>query len=189
MARTTKLNDLQLILLSTAAQRDDGSLLPPPNSIDAQASRINRVIPPLLRHTLVQEVAVTGRAKLWREEGDQLLGLVITDDGRRVIGVGEQASVTREPQQVTSSDEAAPSVDGAQTDQPAQQVPRSGTKAEQVLGLLRRPDGATLHELVDATGWLPHTTRAALTGMRKKGHGIAKTKRGEQTCYRIGAGA
>lgn len=54
-----------------------------------------------------------------------------------------------------------------------------------VLGMLQRDDGATLAELVTATGWLPHTTRAALTGLRKKSHQIEKGKRGEETVYRI----
>ena len=49
-----------------------------------------------------------------------------------------------------------------------------GERYEQVLALLRRSDGASLDELVVATGWLPHTTRAALTGLRKKGHAIAR---------------
>jgi hypothetical protein len=48
---------------------------------------------------------------------------------------------------------------------------------------------ATPIEMVEATGWLPHTTRAALTGLRKKGHAIAKGKRGDVTCYSIVAGA
>ncbi|HKX80142.1 MAG TPA: DUF3489 domain-containing protein [Novosphingobium sp.] len=39
--------------------------------------------------------------------------------------------------------------------------------------------------MVDATGWLPHTTRAALTGLRKKGHVIEKSKRDDVTCYRV----
>ena len=63
------------------------------------------------------------------------------------------------------------------------------TKTAMVLGLLQRPNGATLYEMVAATGWLPHTTRAALTGLRKKGHAIAKTKREDVTCYRIAAEA
>ena len=41
--------------------------------------------------------------------------------------------------------------------------------------------------MVETTGWLPHTTRAALTGLRKKGHAIEKTRRGDVTCYRIAA--
>ena len=58
-------------------------------------------------------------------------------------------------------------------------------KIDKVIALLRHEHGATLAELIDATGWLPHTTRAALTGLRKKGHVLEKSKRGEATCYRI----
>lgn len=55
--------------------------------------------------------------------------------------------------------------------------------------MLRRESGATLDELTGATSWLPHTTRAALTGLRKKGHAIDKRKRGEVTCYHLGSQA
>lgn len=61
------------------------------------------------------------------------------------------------------------------------------TKAHQVLTLLRRQEGATLDELITATGWPPHTTRAALTGLRKKGHAIEKGKRGDATCWLVKA--
>ncbi|MEI9927839.1 MAG: DUF3489 domain-containing protein [Sphingomonas sp.] len=63
------------------------------------------------------------------------------------------------------------------------------TKAALVLKMLQRDDGATLAELTAATNWLPHTTRAALTGLRKKGHSIDKGKRGDTTCYRIAMAA
>ncbi len=63
--------------------------------------------------------------------------------------------------------------------------PERQTKTATVIALLRRDEGATLAELVAATGWLPHTTRAALTGLKKKGHVIDKTKRDDATCYRI----
>ena len=49
-------------------------------------------------------------------------------------------------------------------------------KADTVLSLLGRPDGATHEELVAATGWLPHTARAALTGFKKKGHAIERAR-------------
>ncbi|MFC4294649.1 DUF3489 domain-containing protein [Novosphingobium tardum] len=64
-------------------------------------------------------------------------------------------------------------------------VPKPTSKQSLVIELLRRSEGATLAELVEATGWLPHTTRAALTGLKKKGHVLAKDKRGDATCYRI----
>src|SRR4051794_24473907 len=43
-------------------------------------------------------------------------------------------------------------------------------KQAAVIGLLEREQGATLADLVDATGWLAHTTRAALTRLRQAGH-------------------
>ena len=64
-------------------------------------------------------------------------------------------------------------------------APATGSKTAAVITLLERESGATLAELIAATGWLPHTTRAALTGLRKKGHVIERSKRGEETCYRI----
>jgi hypothetical protein len=69
----------------------------------------------------------------------------------------------------------------------ASAVPPRQTKVGAVLAMLQREEGATLAELIDATGWLPHTTRAALTGLRKKGHSIEKSKRGEVTCYKVAA--
>ena len=59
------------------------------------------------------------------------------------------------------------------------------SKTDKVIALLKRPGGATLEELVAATGWQSHTTRAALTGLRKKGHAIERTRRNETTCYSI----
>jgi hypothetical protein len=76
-------------------------------------------------------------------------------------------------------------------DSPPQTAPPTSTskpsKIGKVLGLLQRDDGATLAELVAATGWQPHTTRAALTGLRKKGHLIEKWQRNGATTYRISA--
>ena len=64
------------------------------------------------------------------------------------------------------------------------------TKAGQVLAMLQGPDGASLEELVALTGWLPHTTRAALTGLRKKGHRVTSVKSESGTrIYRIEAAA
>jgi Protein of unknown function (DUF3489) len=58
-------------------------------------------------------------------------------------------------------------------------IPREGTKIANVLELLQRDEGATLDEVIAATGWLPHTSRAALTGLRKRGYGIERRAREE----------
>lgn len=50
------------------------------------------------------------------------------------------------------------------------------SKQGQLAALLLRDEGATLDQMIALTGWLPHTTRAALTGLRKKGYGIDSDK-------------
>lgn len=64
-------------------------------------------------------------------------------------------------------------------------LPRPESKIAQVTRLLERAEGASLDEMVSATGWLPHTTRAALTGLKKKGKVITNGKRDDVTCYFI----
>ena len=64
-------------------------------------------------------------------------------------------------------------------------APAPTRKIDTVIALLRRKEGATLAEMTSATGWLPHSARAVLTGLRKKGHKLEKTRRGDVTCYRI----
>ena len=68
----------------------------------------------------------------------------------------------------------------------AEPAARSQTKAATVQKLLARSKGATLSELTDATAWQPHSARAFLTGLRKKGTKIARECRPNgDTCWRI----
>ncbi len=50
------------------------------------------------------------------------------------------------------------------------------TKADTILDLVQRPTGASIAELTKATGWQPHSVRAALTGLRKKGREVERSK-------------
>jgi hypothetical protein len=84
--------------------------------------------------------------------------------------------MAREPK---ASEGAVQGTAATQTEQTLDKAAKSApnpNKTEKVLALLTRTGGATLDELVEATGWLPHTTRAALTGLKKKGHHIERTK-------------
>jgi hypothetical protein len=70
---------------------------------------------------------------------------------------------------------------------PASAGPRAGSKQAKVIDLLKRPEGATVAEVMKATGWLPHTVRGMFSGALKKKHGLtlvsAKDQRGR--VYRI----
>ena len=164
----TKLTDLDTILLSTAAQRYTASLIPPPDSVANAGARIPKAITALLKRGFAEERETQDRAAAHRTDGDVAYGVFITDAGKAAIGIDDAGGeVNPRPALVAE----APRV----------------TKAGAVIALLQRAEGATLAEMIAATGWLPHTTRAALTGLRKKGHAIDKYKRDDTTCYRIAA--
>ena len=171
----TKLTDIQTILLSSAAQRADGSLLPPPDTLGAATDRIYKAVAGLIRRLYADEVPAVATERAWRVDGDLQYGAVITDGGRVAISVEPAALVASEPE---PSQMSVPTSNVAATYR---------TKAGLVLTLLKREQGATLDEIIEATSWLPHTTRAALTGLRKKGHDIARGKRGDATCYTLAA--
>ncbi len=169
-----RLSDIQLVLLSAAAQHADGSLLPPPDGAAGPPARIAKTIAALVKRSLASEADVADPARAWRQDGERHVGVFITDAGRAAIGI--------EPAEVAAASPPPPEAVG---DAIAEVASKAITKAARIVALLQRRDGATLNELVAATCWLPHTTRAALTGLRKKGHAIAKSKRGDATCYRI----
>ena len=86
-------------------------------------------------------------------------------------------------------------------DQSAPRTPREGTKQQAVLTLLRREDGATIAQVIEATGWAQHTVRGFLAGLKKKGHAVevlervrqvgpgAQGAKGSYSIYSIAAGA
>lgn len=65
---------------------------------------------------------------------------------------------------------------------------RENTKQSKVIGMLRSPEGATLRQIMDATGWQEHTTRAVLSRTIQKDLGIVlisvKASNGERV-YRV----
>ncbi len=182
----TKLTDTQLVLLSKASQRDDHAIELPPN---LRGGAVKAVVTKLINCGLVVEVAAKPEMPSWRrDESGSAFALVITTNGFEALGI--------EPNLASKSDTTAKSAgeprrdDAPDPENEARALsPREGTKQAKVTALLRREQGATLNELVAATNWLPHTTRAALTGLRKKGHDIVKSKGEDQrTVYRIAPG-
>jgi len=59
----------------------------------------------------------------------------------------------------------------------APRKPREGTKQEQVLAMLRRPEGATVAQIAEATGWNSNTARGFLAGLKKKGYAVEVRER------------
>lgn len=76
-----------------------------------------------------------------------------------------------------------------QPEAPTVRSPRPDSKLARLVAMLARPDGASLDDLATAAAWRPHTTRAALTGLRKRGYALATLRAaGAPTRYRIATG-
>lgn len=60
---------------------------------------------------------------------------------------------------------------------PSQSKKATATKTAVVCKLLARPRGATVPELMTATGWQNHSVRAFFTGLRKKGRTLVREER------------
>ena len=174
----TKLTDMQLVLLNTACQREDGSLLPPPETLGEQADRIRKAVEALIKKGFATEREGMTAAQVWRTDGDLTIGVVVTDAGRAIINPPADTDAGADDKTEKEADGPA-----------APPAPRPASKRSMLIDLLKRDGGATLDDIVKATGWLPHTSRAALTGLRKKGHNIEKSKVDGITRYQIAATA
>ncbi len=66
---------------------------------------------------------------------------------------------------------------------------KPASKQSQVVALLRRPEGASAQEIMDATGWQKHSVRGFISGTAKKSLGLAiTTEKGVQgTVYKVSA--
>jgi hypothetical protein len=140
----------------------------------------------------------------WRrdEEAGQSYALKLTAAGLKAIAVDEEVDAVEAAAEASNTDsQVQPTKAAAQAaavepaDRPASSqdaapvlaaaAPRVGSKLAEVLGLLGRESGASIDELIAATDWLPHTTRAALTGLRKRGYSIERRREDDATRYRL----
>lgn len=172
----TKLTETQTMILSAGAQRPDNIALPLPKGLAGAAAKM--VVTKMLTRGWLQEVDANLRRgePLWRETGDgHGTTLVVTDVGLLAIGI-EIASVPTM---------AATHKNNAETPLPKPPVPRAGTKQAMLISLLQKPEGATMDEIVAATGWLAHTARGAMSGALGKKLGLVVTSEKEASRGRV----
>jgi len=171
-----KLTDTQLIVLSAAAAREDGLATRPARLTSSAATKVGLS---LVARKLMREIRARPGMPAWRDDQEgRGISLMITRAGRDAIGVDEAGKSARPAGKSSNAEIAVASSKGV--------LPRAGSKQGQMIGLLSAKTGATLDALIEATGWLPHTTRAALTGLRKRGYVIERSREDNAaSVYRI----
>ena len=173
----TKLSDTQSLILSAAAQRPEHIALPLPESLRGGAAA--KVVGAMLAKGLLEEVDADMRngEPVWRETGDgHGVTLVATDAGLAAIGI-EPEDTNTAPAGATDAPSEEPAQDTPDEPQaaPMARTPRTGTKQAKLIEMLRAEGGATIDEIVEATGWQPHTVRGAFAGALKKKLGLEVT--------------
>jgi uncharacterized protein DUF3489 len=194
-----KLTDTQLVMLSAAAQRGDRCLVAPPK---LKGAAVLKVITKLISAGLVEESEAEAGAAIWRcdDKTGQAYALKLTAAGTKAIDIDEgvepenthietRALENFDRAAVQSKVEATETPQGREPAPAGPSVPRGGSKLMQVVELLHRDDGATIDELIAVTSWLAHTTRAALTGLRRRGYAVAINRSDKErgSFYRIKA--
>ena len=184
-----KLTDTQMIILSAAAGREDGSIHPLPKTLKGGA--VTKVTQALLRPGLIAEAPRRNGAAIGETN------FTITADGALAINV--------EPAECPHlADGGAQAPDGDREAEPAAPAPakakkaatgrnganaprkaRTGTKQALVVEMLRRSEGATVDQIMEATGWQRHTVRGAFAGALKKKLGLAVTSEKVQDRGRV----
>jgi Protein of unknown function (DUF3489) len=182
-----KLTDLELVSLSAAAKRDDGSLLPLPKKLQLKGEAATGILKGLLKKGLVEERSASLDSAAWREDSDgHRMMLSISNRGLRAIGVEPnnepqtRASVGKHRRKgLPSAAAPAPAAKSRGGSTKVRRLgTRSGTKQAKVIELLRRPVGASIEEVAKATGWQSHSVRGVISGALKKKLGlkVASTK-------------
>ncbi len=146
---TIQLSPTQQQILNYAAEHTDGKLIWFPDNVKGGAK--SKVIESLCKRALI-----TADKTVW----------FVSEQGYATLGLPHQESI----------DPTAPdSVNAA----PAIHTPkprlRDNSKQAQVIAMLKRPEGATIHQICELTGWQSHTTRGFFAGAIKKKLGLTIT--------------
>ena len=139
----TKLSDTQAVILSAASQREDGAVLPLPETLKIRGGAVDKVLGSLKAKGLINHRGT--------RRGDDPPPLRITRAGLQAIGVEtDDAPEGATPAKRQAKAKAAKPGKAAPNEKP---TPRTGTKQARMIEMLKRPNGATVEQIAAATGW------------------------------------
>ena len=173
------LTETQRLILTHAAAHPGNLALPLPKGLAGAAAKM--AVGRMMAHGWLEEVEADLRRgePLWREtDSGHGTTLIATEAGLAAVGIELAATSAR-----VAQSEFGP------TATPKSVAIRAGTKQAQIIALLQRPEGASIAEIVEATGWQAHSARGMISGMLKKKLGLPITAgrgEGRGTVYQLG---
>jgi hypothetical protein len=189
----TKLSDTQAVILSAAAKRDDGAVLPLPETLRIKGGAVDKVLGSLKAKGLIAhqglprgddppplQITRAGLEAIGVETEDEApeaatpahTGTVPPDAGVEAINTAPWTEADRTATPATTGKPAKGKARATKTGSADKQTLRAGTKQALMIGMLRRPEGATVEQIAEVTGWQHHTIRGAISGALKKKLGL-----------------
>ncbi len=150
------LTDTQSLILSTACVRENGLIFPVTANLKGGA--VGNICKSLLKRGLIEEIPAADPDNVWRHCETGSLTLRATSLAYSALGLG-------------TAEGPAPAVKA----DPTPPTERKSTKQAILIAMLRAPEGATIEEIITATGWLSHTVRGSMSGALKKKLGLTIT--------------
>jgi hypothetical protein len=191
------------------AATDLGAHLPDREGQESEVARVDLqgdVVERDVRGRPIRVIETEGRPQrvVITSEGMAAIGIEREDDGQTTAPAEadtaptpvDTASAVEIPAPAAEPDAAAkPAKRRAKAkakaaEAPAEKpTPRAGTKQAQMIEMLKRPEGATVEQIAEATGWQHHTIRGAISGALKKKLGLTveATRTREIGPNRVGA--
>ena len=128
---------------------------------------VSKAAAELVKLGFAREIHAKPGTPLWRrDETGRSFALKLTAAGLKAIAVDEGPRDAIEPGAASQAQLLLEAKNGVSLDDVGRRAPtaapRDGSKLALMIDLLRRADGATIVDLTQATGWLAHTTRAAI---------------------------
>jgi hypothetical protein len=169
-----QLSDSQLVVLSAACQRPDRSVYPLTVKLPGGAAA--KVLGSLLKKGLIREVQARREDTVWREDKKRgRLTLHATPAAFQVLGIEQGEIPAQGESDANASAEAGAGSRRKRTGGKSKEKPirtRANSKQAQLIEMLKRPEGATIDEIVKKFDWQAHTVRGAFAGALKKRLGL-----------------
>jgi hypothetical protein len=190
-----KLSDSQRVVLSTACQRPDGCVFPV--TLKLKGNAVGNVLKSLLTKGYLEEVPGRADDTVWRYDDGAPLTLKASRTAYDELGIGEGRGIAdtavktgKRASRAKAEKKPAPTKRNRAKPQAEPKAPRTrgDSKQAKLIEMLKRPEGASIEEIVAAFDWQAHTVRGAIAGALKKRLGLDVTSEkidGRGRVYRI----